>query len=184
MNKFIITLVLLSVFFNSYVLADIDSPVPLASQNDRYQGYLGYQDYRSGKNVSIPLTLTFTQSSDNKYLVVDKVFTDPGYKVYSMSVIRLDLGSKTLVETTFENNKSVEYAYDITDFTYNNADSWSITRRGLKSDDNQDARVTITEKLEEGVFTSETRVDYLATAANENLRRNWVEAKLSEGATK
>lgn len=145
---------------------------PLVSSTS-FEGYLGYLDYQSSKEVQIPLEITINQSADMNHLIVDRTFTDPGFKVYALSVIKIDLASNTLTETTFDGEGSSVEAFTLSDFQYETQDDWLIVRKAERQDDNRDAILTIREQMKNGEFTSESRVDYLDTPDNENLRRNW-----------
>ncbi|MBT0587948.1 hypothetical protein [Alteromonas oceanisediminis] len=143
-----------------------------------YNGHLNYKDYGTGKHVKIPMRFSIYQSSDGLNLIVDKIFTDPGYEVYSLSVINLDLENNTVIETTFDKNQSQKQSFEILSFAYVGPKKWTLIRRALRQDNNQDAIIVITESVTGTEFRSETRVDYLATTVNENLKRNWVSANL------
>ena len=164
------------VLFAAFSCTSLAATKALFTHTTVYHGQLNYLDYRSNKTVAIPMQLSFSQSADGQHLIIDKVFTDPGYKVYSLSVMHIDFSEGVIIETSFDSAGKSEARYEIIDFSYQTAGDWSITRRTLKQDDNQDAKVTITDSVSAGQFSSETHVDYLATQYNENLKRNWVVA--------
>ena len=130
-------------------------------------------DYQSNKEVQIPLEITFAQSADGNHLIVDRTFTDPGFKVYSLSVLKIDLENEIITETTFDGDGSSEEIFGLIAFQYESAGDWLIERKVERQDNDKDAVLTFREQMQNGEFTSETRVDYLETPEDDQLRRNW-----------
>lgn len=155
---------------NSYLLVE---------QPSQYKGKLFYIDYSSGKEVNIPMSFMLYQSADNRNLVIDKVYTDPGFKVYSMSVFAFDFAAKSVIETVYENNEITTKHFTLDAFEYDSVNNWTVTRSTLSEDNSRKAKVMSIDKMKDGVFTTETLVDFLDTPENENLKRNWVKASMS-----
>jgi len=172
MKRFSSTLLLMTLSLSIYANDDVFQPFTKASIFD---GHLGYLDYGTKKNVQIPLEITFTPSSDSKHLIVDKVYTDPGYKVHSLSVISLDVPRKIVREVNFDSPTITESTYDLVSYEYVSSEDWSFTFRGKKRDDDREAIITKVERLSDKQYTSETIVDYLDTPEEEKLKRNWIE---------
>ena len=137
-----------------------------------YVGSLSYLDYSSQRVVSIPMSFDISTSADNKHIIIDKIFSDPGYKVYSLTVMSF-IGDGKIVDTDFANDEISSQTFEVVDIQARSADNWLLVRKTKAKDGNKDANVTITEQMVDGIFSSETRVDYLHTKKNENLRRNW-----------
>lgn len=171
-KKYWVTLLLA---FTSFQVLSSELPERLPFVNASYQGTLNYIDYGNGKPVAIPLEIQFLAGNDGKTLIVDRVYTDPGFQVFSLSVMRYLKNTKSWIDETFEGNEQTTNHYSILEFSVPNDEYWKIIRTIKKQDNNRDAMLTIADVFDGDKFLSETRVDYLDTTENENLRRNWIE---------
>lgn len=150
-------------------------PLISIENNSQFEGKLYYTDYSSRKEISIPIRFAIYTSADNQHLVIDKVYTDPTFEVFELTVLSF-VENNNLVEASFEKGIAKNQLYKI-DFVANDElGNWKIIRTTRKKDNDKEAKVTITEEVKNGVFMSETRVDYTGTPENENLRRNWIVA--------
>ncbi|MEM0912902.1 MAG: hypothetical protein AAGJ37_18145 [Pseudomonadota bacterium] len=171
-------IVTISMSLNSHkALAEV-LPNRLPALNAAYSGKLNYIDYGSGKPVSIPLEIQFLTSKNGKNLIVDRVYTDPGFQVFSLSVMRYEKKSKAWIDENFESNGKSTSTYNILEFSVSGNNHWKVVRNIVQQDDKRDALLTITDTFVDDEFRSETRVDYLDTDENENFRRNWIELKV------
>ncbi|MEM7359760.1 MAG: hypothetical protein AAF431_11735 [Pseudomonadota bacterium] len=150
-------------------------PAQLPDLDGSYAGQLNYIDYRSNKAVAIPMQLHLKTSSDKTMLIADRVYTDPGYQVFSLSVMRYEAKQAKWYDENFEQGNHVSTTYEVLSFDLKNDRDWKLVRSTQGQDNNRAARLTITESLQGRTFRSETRVDYLDTDEDENLRRNWIE---------
>lgn len=163
----------------SPLLAQSPSALPpsLPLVNAKFSGVLNYIDYRSNKPVSIPMQFSLATSADKAKLIVDRVYTDPGYQVFSLSVMRYQQAQAKWIDESFEGNEHNTTVYDIISFKVTSDRHWRLERTALSEDDNRAAKLTLIESMQGDLFHSETRVDYLDTEYDENLKRNWVSAK-------
>lgn len=155
-------------------------PLISIENNSQFGGKLYYTDYSSGREVSIPIRFVVYTSADNQHLMIDKVYTDPTFEVFELTVLSF-VDNDNLVEASFEKGLAKNQRYEIDFISNDELGNWKIIRTTKKKDNNKDARVTITEEVKNGVFTSETRVDYIDTSENENLKRNWIIANKLSG---
>lgn len=170
---------LIALPLSAHALASYDSlPDHLPALNANYSGKLNYIDYGSGNSVAIPLSIQFLTSKDGKFLIVDRVYTDPGYQVFSLSVMSYAKDSQQWTDNVFEGGEYSSSFHEIVEFSVIDAQHWKVVRTIRKQDNNRDAMLTITDHFDGTQFNGETRVDYLDTDENENLRRNWIELTL------
>lgn len=112
-----VALSLLSPFVSSVAFADeqLTLPEAIKALEGDWEGELTYRDFRSNERVSIPHNRTISVGPNGGYVLIENVYIDPGYRVYSAELYRVTDETLTIASTTDTSVEVTNYTLISTD---------------------------------------------------------------------
>lgn len=116
-----------------------------------WEGELAYRDFQSNRRVTIPLATQTLAAGDGSYVSIAFTFTDPGYKVYSHTILQ-PIGSAGVRVADFNGGEMTVAVRAITEFAPSET-GFTITYDEQGRDNGEPATLRHTETLDGDRYT-------------------------------
>ncbi len=148
-----------------------DFATHLVQLDGAWDGALTYRDFQSNRQVTLPMTAQMTAAGDGSYVAGAFTFTDPGYQVFSHTVLQ-PVGSTGVRVADFGGGEMTLAVRVVTSFTQTE-DGFVVVYEEQGRDDGEPATLRHTETLAGDRYT--LRRDVRGTGEDAFVFRNEIQ---------